>query len=93
MAGKTKNYTEEFKKQIVALHNNGKSAGDLAKEYGVARSTVSKWISDYSNTGSFAAKDNRTDGENELLRLKKELKRLEMENDILKQAALIMARK
>ncbi|MGK0468210.1 MAG: transposase, partial [Clostridium sp.] len=25
MAGKTKNYTEEFKKQIIALKQNGKS--------------------------------------------------------------------
>lgn len=93
MGRKGKNYTEEFKKQIVALRNSGKSAGDLAKEYDVARSTINKWISDYNNTGSFKAKDNRSEQENELLRLKKELKRLEMENDILKQAALIMARK
>lgn len=93
MAGKTKNYTEEFKRQIIALHNNGKSAGELAKEYSVARSTINKWISDYSKTGSFKAKDNRSEEENEILRLKKELKKLEMENDILKQAALIMARK
>ena len=88
-----KHYTEEFKKQIVEINSNGKSAGVIAKEYGVARSTVSKWISDYGNTGSFKAKDNRSDVENELLRVKKELKRLEMENDILKQAALIMGRK
>ncbi|PPK42901.1 transposase [Clostridium algidicarnis DSM 15099] len=93
MGRKGKNYTEEFKKQIVALNNSGKSAGTIAKEYDVARSTISKWISDYSNTGSFKANDNRSDSENELLRLKKENARLEMENDILKQAALIMARK
>lgn len=50
-------------------------------------------VADYSTTGSFKAKDNRSDTDNELLRLKKENARLEMENDILKQAALIMGRK
>ena len=56
-------------------------------------STINKWVKDYNNSGSFKAKDNRTDAENELIRLRKENKQLLMENDILKQAALIMARK
>lgn len=43
--------------------------------------------------GSFAAKDNRTEEETELMRLRKGNQRLLMENDILKQAALIMGRK
>lgn len=93
MAGKTKNYTEDFKKQIVALKTNGKATAEIAKEYGIAKSTIIKWVNDYSKSGSFKAKDNRTDEENELLRLRKENKQLQMENDILKQAALIMARK
>jgi len=93
MAGKTKNYTDDFKKQIIALRQNGKPASDISKEYGIAKSTVIKWCGDYINTGSFKAKDNRTEEENELLRLRKENKQLLMENDILKQAALIMARR
>lgn len=88
-----KHYTDEFKKQIVALRNNGKTIGDISREYNVAKSTINKWVSDYGNTGSFKAKDNRSESENEMLRLKKEIARLEMENDILKQAALIMGRK
>lgn len=31
MAGKTKNYIDDFKKQIVALKLNGKSTSDIAK--------------------------------------------------------------
>lgn len=93
MAGKTRNYTDEFKKQIVALKQNGKSTSELAREYQIAKSTIVKWTNDYKNTGSFKAKDNRTDEENELIRLRKENKQLLMENDILKQAALIMGRK
>ena len=93
MARKSTNYTDDFKKQIVALKQNGKSTADISKEYDIAKSTINKWVKDYSNSGSFKAKDNRTDEENELIRLRKENKQLLMENDILKQAALIMARK
>jgi len=93
MAGKTRNYTDEFKKQIVALKQNGKSTSELAREYQIAKSTIVKWTNDYKKTGSFKAKDNRSDEENELIRLRKENKKLLMENDILKQAALIMGRK
>lgn len=93
MAGKTRNYTDDFKKQIVALQENGKSSLELSKEYSIAKSTITKWISDYKSTGSFKAADNRSEAENELLKLRKENKQLLMEVDILKQAALIMGRK
>lgn len=93
MSNKSKNYTDEFKIQIVKLVRSGKSASSVANEYGVAKSTVTKWVRDYNNSGSFRAKDNRTPEENELIKLKKQVKELEMEVDILKQAALIMARK
>lgn len=94
MAEKVKKYTDEFKKQIVALHvEGGRKPGELAKEYDVAPSTVSKWIRTFTNSGSFKAKDNRTPEEEENIRLRKENKQLQMEVDILKQAALIMARK
>ena len=39
------------------------------------------------------AKDNRTEEEQELIELRKRNRQLEMEVDILKQAALIMGRK
>ncbi|WP_373899567.1 transposase [Haloimpatiens sp. FM7315] len=56
---KNKNYTEDFKKQIVALKQNGKSTADIAREYQIAKSTVVKWSNDYSKSGSFKAEDNR----------------------------------
>ena len=93
MAEKIKNYTEEFKMQIAQLNQHGKSVSEIAREYVLAKSTVSKWVRDFKNSGSFKAKDNRTDEENELIALRKKNKELEMEVDILKQAALIMARK
>ena len=47
----------------------------------------------YNTSGWFNVNDNRTEEEIELIKLRKQLKQLEMENDILKQAALILARK
>lgn len=57
MSGKTKNYTEEFKKQIVQLSKSGKSANSIAKDYGISKSSVTKWVRDFNNSGSFKAKD------------------------------------
>ena len=88
-----KKYEDEFKKQLVALFNNGKSLADLNREYGVAKSTIKSWIERYNKTESFNVDDNRTKEEKELIKLKKKCKELEMENDILKQAALILGRK
>ncbi|WP_426605497.1 hypothetical protein [Spiroplasma endosymbiont of Glossina fuscipes fuscipes] len=48
---------------------------------------------EFNNSGSFKAKDNRFVEENELIQLRKENKQLRMENDILKQAALIIGKK
>ncbi|WP_342253815.1 transposase [Spiroplasma endosymbiont of Zeiraphera isertana] len=86
-------YTDEFKKQIVALYQSGKSVSCLAKEYNVTRAATYNWIKQFTNSVSFKSKDNRSVEENELIKLRKELKQLRMENDILKQAALIIGRK
>ncbi|MEC5424784.1 hypothetical protein QGM71_14960 [Virgibacillus sp. C22-A2] len=50
-------------------------------------------IAQFQQSGSFKEKDNRSPKEQELMELKKRNKQLEMEVDILKQAALIMGRK
>jgi len=88
-----KRYEETFKKQIVALFNGGKSLADLNREYGIAKSTIKTWIERLNNSGSLNIDDNRTEEEKELIILRKKVKQLEMENDILKQAALILGKK
>jgi transposase len=89
----SKRYTDEFKMQLVELVNNGKTITDVVSEYNISRSSVTKWVSEMKTSGSFKAKDNRTEDENELLQLRKDLAEAKMEIDILKQAALIMGRK
>ena len=88
-------YTDDFKQQMVTLYQQGKTRSELVLQYELTPSALDRWITQYSTTGSFKTKDNRSteDEDNELLALYKENKRLLMENDILKQAALIMGRK
>lgn len=86
-------FTLEFKLQKVKLYENGKSRADIVREYDLTPSGLDKWIKNHQTTGSFAAKDNRTEDEIELDKLRKENQQLLMEIDILKQAALIMGRK
>jgi transposase len=86
-------YSDEFKRQIVALKKNGKSVTYLMREYNISRATIYKWLMENDRTGSFKAADNRSEAEKELIRIHKENQELKMENDILKQAALIMGRK
>ncbi len=86
-------FSKEFKEQIVQLHLSGKPRNEIIKEYELTPSAFDKWVSQHKTTGSFEEKDNRTPEQEELIRLRKENQRLAMENDILKQAALIMRRK
>ena len=86
-------FTEEFKRQMVQLHASGKPANEIIKEYDLTPSTFHKWVKQYNNSGSFKEKDNQTPQEKELIKLRKMNQQLLMENDILKQAALIMGRK
>ncbi len=78
---------------MVQLYLNGKRKCDIIREYDLTASAFEKWIKRFQSTGSFHEKDNRTSEENELIQLRKDSKRLLMENDVLKQAALIFGRK
>ena len=66
---------------------------DIVREYDISSSLLDKWIKQSTSTGSFKEKDNRSEEEQELIQLRKKVKQLEMENDILKQAALILGRR
>ena len=86
-------FSDQFKQQMVQLHNSGKPRSEIIKEYDFTPSSLDNWIRRINTTGSAKECDNRTPEEVELLKLRKENQRLKMENDILKQAALILAQK
>ena len=86
-------YIDEFKNQLVQLYLNEKRKCDIIREYDIVTSLFDKWVKQAQTIVSLKEKDNRFDLENELIELCKRNKQLEMENDILKQAALILGRK
>ena len=90
---KRRSYEENFKKQIVQLYNSGKSRSEIIKEYDLTGSVFDRRVERINSTGSSKEKDNRTPEQEELIKLRKENQRLLMENDVLKQAALILGQK
>lgn len=89
MSKKNKTYTEEFKKTLVDLINNGKTMAEVSREYGVATSNLVGWKKLYSNISP--------DSEElitlaEYKKLKKDFLSLKEECDILKKALTIFAK-
>ena len=84
-------FTEEFRRQIVALIDSGKPGSEVMRAYDLGKSTVDRRVQRARACGSAAASDNRSPEENRLI--ERENARLRMEVDVPKQTALIFARK
>ena len=82
---KKREFSEEFKRQMVDLYNAGKPGAEICKEYDLTPSAFRNWHRRINASGSSKIADNRSKEETELLNLRKEVKQLRMENDILKQ--------
>ena len=91
MAHKRTKYTEEFKKQIIDLHLSGKPISQHAKEYGLIEQTVYKWKKLYAP--SVEVDQEKSISQKDYLEMQKKIQQLEMENEILKKATAIFARK
>lgn len=87
MTNKQPQYDETFKKNIVALHQNGKTQTELSKEYGISVSAISRWIKLYSEV---RVDDNTVMTAKQIKELQKRNAQLDEENIILKKALAIM---
>jgi transposase len=86
-------FTAEFKAQVVKrLLEGGRGLSEVATELGLSPGQLSSWRAEHLAAGSAAALALRKAEEAELQRLKRENKRLEEENLILKKAAAFFAR-
>jgi len=85
-----KKYNDDFKKMIVDLYNSGSSAKDLSGEYGVSEVTIYAWIKKFS---PIKTEDGSTVTADEIAKMKKQMLRLQEENEILKKAMAIFAKK
>lgn len=78
---------------MIDLYNSGKIRVEIIREYDLTPSSFDKWLRQAKQSGSFKEADNLTPAEKELIALRKRNQQLKLENDILRQAALIFGRK
>ena len=98
MTGKRKLYAREFKVNAVRLIlEGGQTIKEVAADLGVNYYTLAEWKKQYETKGGFAFPGSgkivyATEVERENAELKKRLRRVEMERNILKKAMAISLR-
>ena len=80
MSTSPKKYDESFKKSIVTLHQNGKTQTQLAKEYGISLTAISRWVKQYSEIKIDV----------DTVMTAKQIKELQKRNAILEEENLIL---
>lgn len=85
-----KSYDEEYKKNIIRLIENGKPVSDIMREYGLNRSVIYAWKKKYE---SVTASDGTVICNDDIEKIKKELKQVKEENEILKKAMAIFTKR
>ena len=86
-------FTAEFKAQAVRrLLDGGKGLGEVATELGLSPGQLSGWRNEHLAAGSAEALAQRKAEQAETQRLKREVKRLEEEVEVLRKAAAFFAR-
>lgn len=90
-------FADEFKAQIVELADHGRPVSELAKEFDLNTSLIHTWRRKASkqpqlgSEGAGAGGDQAVEGELRLLR--RQVAELQLDNDILKKAAVILGTK
>ena len=88
---KRRRYTEDFKREAVALvTEQGYSVADAARSLDVGENQIRRWRQKFEQE-SAEGELNATERE-ELERLRKEVRQLRMEKDILKKASAYFAK-
>jgi transposase len=85
-------YPPEFRQQMIELVRSGRTPGELGREFECSAQTIRNWVHQ-ANLDEGRRDDGLTTAEREeLRRLRREVKQLRMERDILKKAAAWFAR-
>jgi len=86
-------FSSEFKADAVKLVRSGRSVGDVARELDLVESALRGWVNRSDvDAGKGPPGALTTSERDELTRLRRENKRLQMERDILKAAATFFAK-
>ncbi len=88
-----KKHDNEFKVMIVELLESGIKSKQLGQEYGLNPGMINRWKREFSaRSGDFSKKKVLSKEQQELKVLKKELRDITMERDILKKAVSIFSK-
>ena len=93
MAGRRRGrYPPEYKERIVELVRAGRSPGSVGREFEPSEQTIRNWVKHADLDEGRRSDGLTTEARKEMSELKREVKRLRMERDILKKAAAWFAR-
>ncbi len=88
-----KKYDNEFKVMIVELLNSGIKTKQVSEEYNLSLNMIGRWRREYKlKSGDFTKKKELSVEAQQLKSLKKELRNVTMERDILKKAVSIFSK-
>ena len=85
-------YLPEYRERLVELVRAGRSPASLAREFDPTEQTIRNWIRRADLDAGLRSDGLTTEAREEMRRLKRDVKRLRMERDILKKAAAWFAR-
>jgi len=85
-----KRYNDNFRKMVVDLYHSGQSVRSLSSEYGVSEVTIYAWIKKIT---PMDLEDGSSITPDDYANLQKQMLKLQEENDILKKAMAIFAKK
>src|SRR5437879_5312119 len=83
---RSKRYAPEFHRQLVELHRAGRRISELSREFGVSEWAISRWVKQANRDAGHGDGGLTTAEREELVRLRRENKRLKMEREILAKA-------
>ena len=85
-------YPPEFRQQLIALVRAGRTPESLAKQFEPSAQTIRNWAVQADRDGGRRTDGLTTDERTELTRLRRELRQVKLEREILSKAAAWFAR-
>ena len=86
-------YSLEFRQQILELVRTGRTPNELAREFEPSGKTIRQWVKEAKLDAGQRQDGLTTDQKAEIGKLRREVKRLKQEQEILKKAAAWFAQK
>lgn len=85
------NYSDEFKRDAVALVESGVAQKQVARDLGISRSAIQAWVRDARFQSHGITPPTDPDERREMAQALKRIRELEMENEVLRRAAAYLS--